>query len=178
VFLEIFLLTFYIFSTFSWGRWEEVIKHAHLRKGFTAQNVEEAVRMTLLYSVNTYKGDEKIKTFVWDLITPREYGERVGKNHSGLSDPVPRGRKAKKAQARREAALAAGGSAAGFMPDGIAWVSDEKYDIGMYLNEKYRQHLDKHSNKLLLRVRMLYYIQQEILGDHLKTINKPGVTLA
>ena len=44
---------------------------------------------------------------------------------------MPRGRKAKKAQARREAALAAGGTdPVGFMPDGIAWVSDEKYDIG------------------------------------------------
>jgi chromodomain-helicase-DNA-binding protein 7 len=54
-----------------------VIKHAHLRKGFTPQNVEDAFRMTLLYSVNTYKGDEKIKSFVWDLITPKEYGDKV-----------------------------------------------------------------------------------------------------
>jgi hypothetical protein len=118
--------------------------------------------MTLLYSVNTYKGDEKIKAFVWDLITPREYGERVGKNHSGLSDPVPRGRKAKKA--RKE-----GNS----VPDGIAWVTEEKYDVGMYLNEKYRTHLDKHSNRILLRIRMLFYLQQEVLGDLLRQINLP-----
>ena len=131
--------------------------------------------MTLLYSVNTYKGDEKIKSFVWDLITPKEFGERVGKNHSGLSDPVPRGRKAKKA--RREAALAAAEGNGPAMPDSISWISHEKYDIGMYLNEKYRHHLDKHSNKILLRVRMLYYIQQEILGDHLKQITKPGIPL-
>jgi chromodomain-helicase-DNA-binding protein 7 len=39
--------------------------------------VEDAFRMALLYSVNTYKGDEKIKSFVWDLITPREYGDKV-----------------------------------------------------------------------------------------------------
>jgi chromodomain-helicase-DNA-binding protein 7 len=97
---------------------------------------------------------------------------KVGKNHSGLSDPVPRGRKAKKQ--KREAALAGNSN-----PRlGIAWVTEEKYDIGMYLNEKYRQHLDKHSNKLLLRVRMLYYIHNEILGDHLKQIKKPGATLA
>ncbi len=98
---------------------------------------------------------------------------KVGKNHSGLSDPVPRGRKAKKQ--RREAALAAGN---GSLPLGIAWVTEEKYDIGIYLNEKYRQHLDKHSNKILLRVRMLYYVQQEILGDHLKQVKRPGITLA
>ncbi len=37
----------------SWGRWEEVIKHAHLRKGFTPQNVEDA--LTLKVSLNVLR---------------------------------------------------------------------------------------------------------------------------
>ena len=69
-----------------------------LRKGYTATNLEDAARIILLFCLNMYRGDEKIKSFIWDLITPAEHGgsEKVGKNHSGLSGPVPRGRKGKK----------------------------------------------------------------------------------
>lgn len=44
-----------------------------------------------------YKGDEKIKTFIWDLITPTEDGEvqKISRDHSGLHNLVPRGRNAK-----------------------------------------------------------------------------------
>jgi chromodomain-helicase-DNA-binding protein 7 len=54
-----------------------VIRHTHFRKAYQPQNIEDAFRLTLLYSVNIYKGDEKIKSFVWDLITPKEYGDKV-----------------------------------------------------------------------------------------------------
>merc|ERR1712045_837094 len=79
---------------FGWGRWEEILANAGLRKGFNAQLTEDAFRMTLLYCVNSYKGDDKIKSFVWDLITPPQYSgsaNKVVKNHAGLSGPVPRG---------------------------------------------------------------------------------------
>jgi chromodomain-helicase-DNA-binding protein 7 len=44
-----------------------------------------------------YQGDEKIKTFIWDLIKPRGVGEdsAIARNHSGLHNLVPRGRNAK-----------------------------------------------------------------------------------
>jgi chromodomain-helicase-DNA-binding protein 7 len=44
-----------------------------------------------------YQGDEKIKTFIWDLIEPTETGEeqKISRNHSGLHNLVPRGRNAK-----------------------------------------------------------------------------------
>lgn len=44
-----------------------------------------------------YQGDEKIKNFIWDLITPLESGEvqKISRNHSGLHNLVPRGRNAK-----------------------------------------------------------------------------------
>lgn len=51
----------------------------------------------LLYCLQVYKGDEKIKTFIWDLITPSETGEAnvIARDHSGLHNLVPRGRNAK-----------------------------------------------------------------------------------
>ena len=104
------------------------------------------------------------------MITPTEFGgSRVGKDHSGLSAPVPRGRKGKKA--RKDSRLGPG-----VVPDGAYWVQDEKYDTEMFLDKSYRKHLDRHNNKYLLRIRMLYYIQHEILGEHLEQINIPTPT--
>lgn len=121
----------------------------------------------MLYSLNTYRGDEKIKSFIWDLITPEEYGGKVSKNHSGLSGPVPRGRKGKKAKGSKEDSIV----------DSIGWTSDEKFDTEAYLDKGYRKHLDRHGAKLLLRIRMLYYIQHDILADFAKEINTPGFSV-
>ena len=154
--------------------------NAGLRKGFNAQLAEDAFRMTLLYCVNSYKGDDKIKSFVWDLITPAKYAgdKKVVKNHAGLSGPVPRGRKGKKLKnaSAKEAANESGINA----PTGIdvGWVSHEKYDMQDNLDKGYRKHLDRHNNKILLRIRLLYYVQHEILGSVLEVVNKDEVPVS
>merc|ERR1712223_803539 len=164
---------------FGWGRWEEILANAGLRKGFGAQLTEDAFRMTLLYCVNSYKGDDKIKSFVWDLITPNEYSDKkVVKNHAGLSGPVPRGRKGKKLKnASSKNDTSESGIAA---PSGIdvGWVSQEKYDMQDNLDKGYRKHLDRHNNKILLRIRLLYYVQHEILGSVLEAVNKDEVPVS
>ena len=48
----------------------------------------------------------------------------------------------------------------------------KKFDAEMCLDKSYRKHLDRHNNKLLLRIRMLFYIHSEILGEFQKKINK------
>ena len=152
--------------------------NAGLRKGFSAETAEDAFRMTLLFCVNTYKGDDKIKSFIWDLITPAEYGgsaNKVVKNHAGLAGPVPRGRKGKKLKALSAAKeISDSGIAA---PTGIdvGWVSHEKYDMQDNLDKSYRKHLDRHNNKILLRIRLLYYVEHEILSNVLDVINKDQV---
>ena len=162
-----------------WGRWEEILANAGLRKGFGAQLTEDAFRMTLLYCVNSYKGDDKIKSFVWDLITPNEYSDKkVVKNHAGLSGPVPRGRKGKKLKnASSKNDTSESGIAA---PSGIdvGWVSQEKYDMQDNLDKGYRKHLDRHNNKILLRIRLLYYVEHEILGNVLDVVNKDEVPVS
>ncbi len=146
-----------------------MLVHSGLRRGYQASNVEDASRIILLYCLNSYRGDEKIKSFIWDLITPAEHGgsDRVSRNHSGLSGPVPRGRKGKKAA---QAAAAKGNA---FFEAG--WIADSKYDAQQHLEKGYRRHLDRHSNKILLRIRMLYYIHHEILSEHVSMIRRAGV---
>merc|ERR1711902_31256 len=170
--------------------------------------VEDAARMTLLYCLNTYKGDEKIKSFVWSLITPEEFGgaENVGKNHEGLSGPVPRGkRKSNKKDKDEDFEMNGddeenekGGKKKGGrkgkkgkdeekeqpppppqneFPEEIGWVSDEKYDMEVNLNRGFRRHLDRHNNKILLRLRLLFYVSHEILGPHAVEVNTPGYAM-
>lgn len=57
----------------------------------------KCMSLQLLFCLQRYQGDEKIKTFIWDLIKPRVVGEEitVARNHSGLHNLVPRGRNAK-----------------------------------------------------------------------------------
>ena len=124
---------------------------------------QDAVRLSLVYSLQRYAGDEDIKTFVWDLITPKEFGgSKVAQGHSGLNAPVPRGRKGKKSKNTGRSSI----------PDGSSWAQEEKFDAEMFLDKSYRKHLDRHNNKLLLRIRMLFYIHSEILGEFQKKINK------
>ena len=96
----------------------------YLNSWYVTVCVQDAVRLSLLYCLHAYRGDENIKTFIWDLITPGG-GNTVGRNHSGLSAPVPRGRKGKKA--RKE-----------FIPEGLDWLNDEKFDAEAFLDKNYR----------------------------------------
>ncbi|XP_064466588.1 chromodomain-helicase-DNA-binding protein 7-like isoform X3 [Ornithodoros turicata] len=146
--------------TFGWGRWKESIAIGLWRRRVTVKDVEEISRVVLLYCLRHYKGDEKIKGFIWDLIAPTEDGEtKIHKNHSGLSAPVPRGRKGKK--------LKQNGKGEPDSPDMLAdWARDDQYNPDILLNDDgYRKHLHRHANKVLLRVRLLYYLKHEIIGE-------------
>ncbi|CAG0889163.1 unnamed protein product [Darwinula stevensoni] len=71
----------------------------------------------------------------------------------GLSTSIPRGRKKRKRECR---------SSAAYEGD---WSQDEKYDSEVYLDPIYRKHANRQANKVLLRVRLLYFIQQEVIGE-------------
>lgn len=125
--------------------------HSGLRKGYTAASCEDIFRLALLYCVNTYRGDEKLKSFTWELITPPE--------HKASS-------RSKKSKRRK-------GDEGGADSEGIEWIADEKYDMEAHLEKNYRKHLDRHNNKILLRIKMLHFIQYEILGGVLDKLRNP-----
>lgn len=151
--------------TYGWARWKEILKDAELRSAWSENHVQDCARMVLLYCIKFYKGDDKIKGFIFDLIAPTIDGEtRVHRNHIGLSAPVPRGRKGKKKL--REAKLVAS------LIEGSDWAKDDKYDPEIHLDQAYSRHLTRHANKVLLRVRLLFYIKQEIIGELADQVNK------
>ncbi|PIK42088.1 putative chromodomain-helicase-DNA-binding protein 8, partial [Apostichopus japonicus] len=84
--------------TFGWGCWEEIIATTRFRRRLGEKDIEAISRTMLIYCLQHYKGDENIKSFIWDLVTPAQDGApKDFKQHKGLSVLVPRGgRKSKK----------------------------------------------------------------------------------
>ncbi|MEJ1272775.1 hypothetical protein NN561_003629 [Cricetulus griseus] len=162
---------------YGWGRWTDILSHGRYKRQLTEQDVETICRAILVYCLNHYRGDENIKSFIWDLITPTADGQtRALLNHSvsapdtvlsntktsmtvtlvllGLSAPVPRGRKGKKVKAQSTQPVVQDADwLAGCNPDAL------------FQEDSYKKHLKHHCNKVLLRVRMLYYLRQEVIGD-------------
>ncbi|XP_060926010.1 chromodomain-helicase-DNA-binding protein 6 [Limanda limanda] len=140
---------------FGWGRWKDVLNHGRFKWHLAERDMEAICRALLVYCLRHYKGDDKIKSFIWDLIAPTKEGEdQTLLNHSGLSAPVPRGRKGKKLKNLPN------------VPDGknADWLAHCNPEVVLQ-DESYKKHLKQHCNKVLLRVRMLYYLKVEVLGE-------------
>ncbi|KAF5888028.1 chromodomain-helicase-DNA-binding protein 7, partial [Clarias magur] len=140
---------------YGWGRWRDILSHGRFKRPLHERDVEMICRALLAYCLLHYRGDENIKSFVWDLITPTEDGQsKTLTNHSGLSAPVPRGRKGKKGKVLTTQTN---------VPQ-ADWLVECNPDV-LLQEDSYKRHLKHHCNKVLLRVRMLYYLRQEVIGD-------------
>ncbi|KAM5246730.1 chromodomain-helicase-DNA-binding protein 6 [Ctenodactylus gundi] len=140
---------------FGWGRWKDILTHGRFKWHLNEKDMEMICRALLVYCVKHYKGDEKIKSFIWELITPTKDGQaQTLQNHSGLSAPVPRGRKGKKMKNQL------------LLPElkNADWLATCNPEVVLH-DDGYKKHLKQHCNKVLLRVRMLYYLKSEILGE-------------
>ncbi|XP_029139800.1 chromodomain-helicase-DNA-binding protein 8 [Protobothrops mucrosquamatus] len=139
---------------YGWGRWREILSHGRFKRRMSERDVETICRAILVYCLMHYRGDENIKGFIWDLISPVENGKaKELQNHSGLSIPVPRGRKGKKVKSQTT-----------FDLQKAEWIHKYNPDT-LFQDEGYKKHLKHQCNKVLLRVRMLYYLRQEVIGD-------------
>ncbi|XP_049590182.1 chromodomain-helicase-DNA-binding protein 6 isoform X3 [Syngnathus scovelli] len=142
---------------FGWGRWKDILHHGRFKWHLTERDMEAICRALLVYSLKHYKGDDKIKSFIWDLISPSKEGQDQDQellNHSGLSAPVPRGRKGN----RPKSPLT--------VPElkNADWLAHCNPEVVLQ-DDSYKKHLKQHCNKVLLRVRMLYYLKVEVLGE-------------
>uniref|UniRef100_A0A672UUM7 Chromodomain helicase DNA binding protein 8 n=1 Tax=Strigops habroptila TaxID=2489341 RepID=A0A672UUM7_STRHB len=144
---------------YGWGRWKEILSHGRFKRRLLERDVETICRAILVYCLLHYRGDETIKSFIWDLISPLENGKtKELQNHSGLSIPVPRGRKGKKVKVQSSLDV-----------HQAEWI--RKYNPeNLFQDESYKKHLKHQCNKVLLRVRMLYYLRQEVIGDQAEKV--------
>ncbi|KAM4623653.1 chromodomain-helicase-DNA-binding protein 7, partial [Polymixia lowei] len=145
---------------YGWGRWGDILSHGRFKRPLREVDVETICRALLAYCLLHYRGDENIKGFVWDLISPTEDGTtKTLANHSGLSTPVPRGRKGKKGKPLAPPP----------QTPRADWLASCNPDQ-LLQEDSYKRHLKHHCNKVLLRVRMLYYLRQEVIGDQAQRI--------
>ncbi|XP_010726525.1 chromodomain-helicase-DNA-binding protein 8-like isoform X2 [Meleagris gallopavo] len=113
-------------SPHSWGRWREILSHGRFKRRLSERDVETICRAILVYCLLHYRGDESIKAFIWDLISP---------NENGLSIPVPRGRKGKKVKSQNA-----------FEVHKAEWI--RKYNPeALFQDESYKKHLKHQCNK-------------------------------
>ncbi|KAI3377029.1 hypothetical protein L3Q82_000245 [Scortum barcoo] len=145
---------------YGWGRWKDILNHGRFKKQLTEWDVESICRALLAYCLVHYRGDDKIKSFMWDLIAPTEDGRtKELQNHLGLSAPVPRGRKGKKMKTQSSS----------FDIHKAEWLRKHNPEH-MLQDDGYKKHLKHHCNKVLLRVRMLYYLKQEVIGNQAQKV--------
>ncbi|XP_054470354.1 chromodomain-helicase-DNA-binding protein 9 isoform X6 [Anoplopoma fimbria] len=145
---------------YGWGRWKDILNHGRFKKQLTERDVESICRALLSYCLVHYRGDDKIKSFMWDLIAPTEDGQtKELQNHLGLSAPVPRGRKGKKMKTQSSS----------FDIHKAEWLRKHNPEH-MLQDDGYKKHLKHHCNKVLLRVRMLYYLKQEVIGSQAQSV--------
>ncbi|XP_061542774.1 chromodomain-helicase-DNA-binding protein 6 isoform X3 [Phycodurus eques] len=142
---------------FGWGRWKDILNHGRFKWHLAERDMEAICRALLVYCLKHYKGDDKIKSFIWDLISPSKEGQDQDQellNHSGLSAPVPRGRKGNKLKSPLS------------VPElkNADWLAHCNPEVVLQ-DDSYKKHLKQHCNKVLLRVRMLYYLKVEVLGE-------------
>lgn len=72
-----------------WGRWKDILLHGRFKKQLTERDVESICRALLAYCLVHYRGDDKIKSFMWDLIAPSEDGQtKELQNHLGTLQPL------------------------------------------------------------------------------------------
>lgn len=80
-----YILFLTIFVVSSWGRWKDILSHARCKRRLSERDVETICRVILVFCLLHYRGDENIKSFIWELITPPENGREPQTllNHSG-----------------------------------------------------------------------------------------------
>ena len=163
------------FSLFSWGRWQEVISHAHFRHEVRHNDVEALTRTILAYCFRYYKTDDRSKQFFIDLIdesvrrAPPKSDNKLDINNQLLGSAPPpktaRGRKRGGGSSGRNALrkLSHQYSKPALVECGADWqVIDPEQLI---IDAGYRKHLQHHCSKIMSRVRFLHSLQNDIIKE-------------
>jgi superfamily II DNA/RNA helicase len=167
---------------YGWSRWAKILRHCEFSSKKkcgvqSEQDVENLSRTIIAYTLKNYQGDETIKQFILELIDPSKSNFDDLKSHSGLAAPVGRGKKPRPknsdAKADKDKAETADvdkekedkeqdSEAPVSNVNDLEWAKNAEDLLG---DENYKKHLIRQANRILLRLRMLFYIKHEIIGD-------------
>lgn len=124
--------------TFGWDRWEECRIMANFKRILSNQDVEDISRVILLFALQNYKGDEKVKAFILELITPPTEKDKVEPAEpmemcDGEGGCLRRKKKQKTVGEELET---------------LDWTKTDKFNPELNLiDDMYKKHLLRHANK-------------------------------
>ncbi|KAK3733995.1 hypothetical protein QZH41_009861 [Actinostola sp. cb2023] len=150
---------------YGWGRFKEILLHGRFKSKLAERDVECIARSILVYCLHHYHGDDKVKSFIRDIIKAsilRDKGSHDDrdKTYSPITTPSKgkgRGKKGKNTTKNSNK------SAIALIEVGLDWRSMDAETI--VLDNGYKKHLQHHCNKILLRVRLLFYLKTEVIGS-------------
>ena len=144
--------------TYGWGNWLRIIEGCKFRRDMTTKLVEDLCRCILAYALQWYQGDEKIQRFIRELITPDNDNIEFLKSHAAQSSVAPRGRKSargnKSDRSNSEAKT----------EEQTHWSNTENLEA-VLCDPTFRKHVRYQCNKVLIRVRTLFFIRHEVIDD-------------
>uniref|UniRef100_A0A7I4XWZ7 Chromo domain containing protein n=2 Tax=Haemonchus contortus TaxID=6289 RepID=A0A7I4XWZ7_HAECO len=122
-----------VLASWGWGRWAEMKKSGELE--VSEMDIAHMARTLLLHCVREYRGDERVRQTVWQLIAPQ--GAKNAKEAKGSQSIYHQG----------WAALPE------FNPPNFA------------LDASFQRHVHRHANKLLVKIDQLRHLQKTIIGN-------------
>ncbi|CAG9535369.1 unnamed protein product [Cercopithifilaria johnstoni] len=135
-----------VLGQFGWGRWKVMREVSDLKDSVTEIDIEHISRTLLLHCIREYRGDEKIREFVWRLIIPKG-GLVTGKNTEKMKNP----------------------SLTSVFHEG--WAALPEYNPPAFaVDSSFQRHVHRHSNKLLIRMHQLHILNTEIIGSKSEAI--------
>ena len=149
--------------TYGWGNWVRIIEEYKFRRDMTTKLIEDLCRCILAYALLWYQGDEKIQFFIRELIAPDKDDIECLKSHAAQSSVAPRGRKSSRKQDNNKQ-----------QPEEIIdeshWSNTENLEA-ILCDNTFRKHVKYQCNKVLIRVRTLFYIHHEVIEDLAQKVN-------
>ena len=129
----------------SWGQWKDIISSGRFKTKVSERDVEAISRTILVYCLHHYKGDEKVKCFIRDLVKASITRERLpSEERDATYTPLPltgktktRNKKGKSSNKNK--------SAIALLEVGNEWRTCDPETI--ILDEGYKKHLQHHCNK-------------------------------
>ena len=138
----------YLFLSYSWERWKDVI-HSIRKRKLTEREVEAISRSILLFCVHAYRGDEKLRSFILELIKPAHSRERLPSEELDATYmPLQKGsgKKAKKASKKSKSGSKPVNKSAIALLEAIGDWKSINPEL-LILDEGYKKHLRHHCNK-------------------------------
>ncbi|KAE9551126.1 hypothetical protein FO519_005661 [Halicephalobus sp. NKZ332] len=121
----------------SWGWGRWDVIRDNLNGEMNVQEIEHMSRTLILHCLREFRGDERSREYVWKLITPK--GEDVSKGDKRSSNMFSQG-----------------------------WASNPEYNPpGFAIDNSFKRHVYRHTNKLISRIHHLNLLKDEIITDKL-----------